>query len=313
MRLPQEQLKSCLFLCGPTAAGKTATALLLARELNAEILSLDSMAVYCGMDIGTAKPSLQDRAQVPHHLIDLVLPDHDFSVADFLNHSARAVEQILAAGRVPLFVGGTGLYLRALLRGMSAGPAADTALRAHWQLQSENLGPNWLHEQLQRRDPISAARLHPNDRRRMIRAIEYFELTGKPISEVQSHFGAEQEHQPRMVAWLNPPRPWLRERIRLRIQQMMQAGWLQETEFLLRSDHPPGKTASQALGYRELIAWLRDGGDLDRTVEQICTATRQFAKRQCTWFRGLAECTSVDVTGEEPPQQLAERLLRLIV
>lgn len=312
MRLTQEQLKSCLFLCGPTAAGKTTAAILLAHELNAEIVSLDSMAVYCGMDIGTAKPSLQERSQVPHHLIDLVPPDSDFSVADFLDHAAQAVEQILAAGRVPLFVGGTGLYLRAVLRGMSEGPAADSELRGWWQQQSELLGPDWLHEQLRERDPVTAARLHPNDRRRMIRAIEYFEITGAPISSVQSHTGVEPENRPRMVAWLNPPRPWLRERIRLRIQRMMQAGWLQETEMLLKSEHPPGKTASQALGYRELIAWLRQGGDLDETVEQICTATRQFAKRQCTWFRGLEECTAVDITGEEDSQQLAELLLRQI-
>jgi len=310
MKLTEKQLRSCMFLCGPTAAGKTSAALMLAKELNAEILSMDSMAIYRGMDIGTAKPSTAEQLQVQHHLIDLVEPDQDFSVADYIAAAVCRVQEVLDRGRVPLFTGGTGLYLRSLLRGLSEGPTADTALRRHWQQQSEEKGREWLHQQLQSRDPVSAAKLHPNDGRRMIRAIEYFELTGTPISNVQTHDSLPSEKRPRMVVWLNPQRVWLRERIRQRIVVMMQAGWLQETERLLRSMHPPGRTAGQALGYRELIAFLQQGGDLPQTVDQICIATRQFAKRQCTWFRGLEECTAVDLEGTETTERIVDRLLR---
>lgn len=308
MKLPSSLLRQCWFLAGPTACGKSATSLILADRLNAEIISLDSMAIYRRMDIGTAKPSLSDRRQVPHHLIDIAEPHEEYSVAEFVRHAARAAEMIVGRGRVPLFVGGTGLYLRSMLRGLSEGPEADWDFRHSMEQLAIQNGPEWLHDKLNACDPVTAARLHLKDMRRIIRALEVFELTGRPISEDQQHAPVSVEDRPRVVVWLEPPRDWLRARIDLRVDQMMTDGWLAETRELMTLQPPPSRTACQALGYRELIDHLNGQLTLEAAVEQIKISTRQFAKRQHTWFRNLEECGSLAITGLEPPGIIADQI-----
>jgi tRNA dimethylallyltransferase len=309
MQFPVSLLKQCWFIAGPTASGKSAAALSLAQQLQAEIVSLDSMAVYRGMTIGTAKPSVADQELVRHHLIDIADAAQDFSVTEFVRLAHDAAIDIAARGLIPLFVGGTGLYLRSILRGMFEGPEADWELRKQWEEKAISHGPDWLHAQLAERDPVTAQRLHPNDMRRIIRAIEVYEVTGTPLSENQHHRPRPQAERPACVVWLHPPRRWLHERINKRIDVMMQEGWLEETRTLLESEPPPGRTARQALGYQELIQYLEGEISLNGAVAQIKISTRQFAKRQHTWFRNLEECIPLEMTGEESAAELAERVL----
>ncbi len=307
--LETEILRASWFLAGPTASGKSDVSLCLAERLNAEIISLDSMAVYRGMDIGTAKPGMAERGRVRHHLIDVAEPHQEFSVAEFVRMAVLAAEAILTRSRIPLFVGGTGLYLRSLLRGICESPASDRELRQSLEQDAREKGNVWLLAQLRTIDPASADRLHINDIRRVIRAIEVYRMAGKPLSEIQQQCVRPPADQPRAVVWLAPPRDWLYRRINLRVEQMMASGLLEETRQLLQRDPPPGRTARQALGYRELIPVLEGRESLAEAVRQIQTATRQFAKRQHTWFRNLSECTALPLTGSESPQQIASRIL----
>jgi tRNA dimethylallyltransferase len=267
------------------------------------------MSLYRGMDIGTAKPSAGDRARVPHHLLDLVDPHEEFSVAEYVSRAEAACTDIVNRGRVPLFVGGTGLYLRSLLRGIFEGPPADWKLRRRLMNEAQGQGAAWLHDQLSRVDPETARRLHPNDERRIIRAIEIHELTGQPASMLRDQTPLPTDQRPRHVYWLSPARKWLHDRINARVDQMIAAGWVEEVRRLLHSPQGIGRTASQALGYKELIAHLKGACSLTEAVEQIKAATRQFAKRQHTWFRQLEECIAIPMTGSESPQDLADRLM----
>ncbi|MDA1231932.1 MAG: tRNA (adenosine(37)-N6)-dimethylallyltransferase MiaA [Planctomycetota bacterium] len=311
MNFPVSLLRKCWFVTGPTASGKSSAAMHLASELNAEIVSLDSMAVYRGMTIGTAKPSAADRQAVPHHLVDIADASQDFSVTEFVRLAHDSAADIVTRGRVPLFVGGTGLYLRSILRGMFEGPEADWALRNQWEQLAFQRGPDWLLAQLAERDPVTAGRLHANDMRRIIRAIEVFELTGTRLSEDQQHRPRPFGERPACVVWLQPPRPWLHHRINSRIDVMIENGWLEETRELLNSDPPPGRTARQALGYQELIRHLDGELTLNEAIGLIKISTRQFAKRQHTWFRNLEECTPVEMTGDESGATLAELIVGL--
>ncbi|MCA9048257.1 MAG: tRNA (adenosine(37)-N6)-dimethylallyltransferase MiaA [Planctomycetaceae bacterium] len=310
MRLDEGHLRQCWFLAGPTAAGKTALSVTLAARLNAEIVSMDSMAIYRNMNIGTAKPSAAEQQNIPHHLIDIVDAHEEFSVAQYVAAAENAVAGILRRGRVPLFVGGTGLYLRSLLRGVFQGPEADWNLRRELQAQAESQGREWLHQQLQQLDPVTARRLHINDMRRIIRAIEVCRLTGKPMSDQHAEHAVPPDRRPRHVYWIEPPRDQLQQRIDQRVDAMMQAGLLQETRRLLEQQPPPGRTARQALGYRELIDHLENGTPLDQAVDRIKLGTRQFAKRQHTWFRNLEECTAIAVDCSTDPEAIVERILQ---
>lgn len=305
--IPKHQLRKCWFLAGPTAVGKTAASLLLAERIGAEILSMDSMAIYRGMDIGTAKPSTEEQSVLPHHLIDLIDPHEEFSVVEYIAKAQEVVEDVLSRGRVPLFVGGTGLYLRSLLRGVFDGPEADPELRRQLEQQRLEHGNSWLKSQLRDVDPVTAERLHENDTRRIIRAIEVHRLTGQAISSFQNHKPLPKSDRP-AVFWINPPRDWLHERVDSRVDAMMQQGLLQETEQLLSATPPPGKTAGQALGYRELIDHLRGKTSLGEAINQIKIGTRQFAKRQHTWFRGLEECQEIEIQGTESAETIVSKM-----
>lgn len=311
MRFAPDLLRHCWFLAGPTACGKSAVALELAdrlrteRGLMIEIVSLDSMTLYRRMNIGTAKPSDEERCQTPHHLFDILEPSQDFSVAEYVVAAERVCREIVAHGGTPLFVGGTGLYLRSLLRGVFEGPPANDELRERLESEAARDGAEALHGRLQQFDPHTAERLHPNDLRRVVRALEVLELTGQPLSAQHREEPLPFNQRPTHVMWLSPPRDWLYSRINQRVETMLAAGWLDEVRSLLAEPQPLSHTASQALGYKELIEHLRGEQTLAETVKLIQTRTRQFAKRQHTWFRNLEECRPLSITGAESPSEIA--------
>jgi tRNA dimethylallyltransferase len=301
-----------LILTGPTACGKTALALDLATRIGGEIVALDSMTVYRGMDIGTAKPSSAERAHVPHHLIDVLDPWESLTVAWWLAQAESACEDITARGKRPIFVGGTPFYLKALLHGLFDGPPADAELRQRLEADAVRDGNAALHARLAVVDPKSAARLHPNDVRRVVRALEVHTLTGKPISDWQqtwdteSFAGAEAAPPPARIpgAVLTLPREVLYDRINRRVDAMLEAGWPQEVQRLRELPHPLSREARQALGYRELLEYQDRGGDWGETVELIRTHTRQFAKRQLTWFRHLPSLVPVAADASDAGEQV---------
>jgi tRNA dimethylallyltransferase len=311
MRFETQLLRQCWFLAGATATGKTATGIVLAQRINAEIISLDSMSIYRGMDIGTAKPSPEEQRGVPHHLIDILDPHEDFSVADYLAAAEQACRGILDRSRVPLFVGGTGLYLRAILRGVFEGPSADPGIRERLEAFAKEHSPEQLHQRLAQVDALAAKRLHPQDVRRVIRALEIFEITGRPASEQQDEGPLPESERPSRVFWLSPPRSWLHHRINTRVDAMFAAGLVEEVQSLMQQPRGLGRTALQALGYKEVITHLRGESSLPVTIDQVKTRTRQFAKRQETWFKNLVECHPLSITRQESPETVAEEFLRL--
>ena len=300
---------NCWFLTGPTASSKTAVGLELAEAINAEIISLDSMAVYRGMDIGTAKPTLEEQARIPHRLIDIIDPDKDFSLASYVDMAKQVVEEIEGAGKVALFVGGTPLYLKALLRGIFDGPPADWEFRRQIEDEIRQVGTQALHDRLRQVDPLSANKLPPGDVRRIIRALEVYKSTGKPISHWQMQFDEGRTADECHVYVLSWPRETLHQRISDRVDAMFQRGLVDEVQQLLDRYQQLGRTAAQAVGYREIIEHLAGAGTLDETIERVKTRTRRFAKRQRTWFRGLSECQTVDMVDSETSLDVAQRIV----
>lgn len=301
-------LRQCRFLAGPTASGKSAAGLELAGLLGAEIVALDSMSLYRGMDIGTAKPDAAARERMPHHLLDIIDPSQEFSLAEYLERAEAVCRDIVARQRIPLFVGGTGLYLRAVLRGIFQGPPADWEYRKELEAQAALHGPDYLHALLREVDPPSAARLHPHDARRLIRALEVFRVTGIPLSAQQQEEPLPIGERPAHVYWLFPERDLLYARIDRRVEEMFAAGLVAEVRQLLAAERPLSRTARQALGYKEVIEHLAGVKPEAETIALIQQRTRQFAKRQHTWFRNLEECVPVPVTGHETPAEIAKKL-----
>jgi tRNA dimethylallyltransferase len=302
-----DALNRAIYLTGPTASGKTDVSVLLARRLDAEIVALDSMTLYRGMDIGTAKPTEPERGGIPHHLIDVLEPWEAASVAQYRRWAIEAAEQIEARGKRVLFVGGTALYLKALLRGLMAGPGADPEIRRWLEQEAIQHGTPLLHRRLTALDPATAARLHPNDARRIVRALEVIEVTGQPLSRLQ----VEHDHPApldRLVFALERPRAELYERINRRVEVMFAAGLVEEVRALQSAPRPLSSVAVQAVGYREVIEHLAGQRTLAETITLVRTRSRQFAKRQGTWFRGLAEVHPFLVQPEADPETLARRL-----
>jgi tRNA dimethylallyltransferase len=290
-----DPFRNALILTGPTGAGKTGLALALAERLGAEIVSMDSMALYRGMDIGTAKPSAAERRRVPHHLLDVLDPWEAGSVAWWLAEAARSCRAIEARGRSILFVGGTPLYLKALLYGLFEGPSASAGLRGRLLREAEAHGAMSLHTRLARVDPASAERLHPNDLRRVIRALEVYELTGQPISAWQRQWqgsAGDRAAHTAHVFCLSRPRQELYARIDARVVHMMEAGLVDEARRLRALPQPVSRQAAQALGYKEVFDYLDGRMSLEATVVRIQTRSRNFAKRQLTWLRRLPECVA---------------------
>ena len=291
--------RHALILTGPTGCGKSALGVELAERLGAEIISMDSMALYRGMDIGTAKPAAAERRRVPHHLLDALEPWESATVAWWLGEAARCAADIERRGRRVLFVGGTPLYLKALLRGLFDGPPADRQLRERLFQEASAAGGQYLHQRLAAVDPAAAARLHPNDLRRIIRALEVWELTGRPISAWQKQWSeATASSLPSAIVyprclWLNLPREELYARINARVEGMIAAGLVEEVLVLRKLPRPVSREAAQALGYKEIFAYINGRCSLAEAIVQIKTRSRNFAKRQVTWFRHLAECRPI--------------------
>jgi tRNA dimethylallyltransferase len=291
-----DPFQHALVLTGPTGAGKTELALELAETLAAEIVSMDSMALYRGLDIGTAKPTLTERSRVRHHLVDVLDPWQSASVAWWLEQAGHCCRDIEGRGKRALFVGGTPLYLKALLQGLFDGPPADGELRQRLLTEAEQFGKGRLHERLAAVDAASAARLHSNDVRRVVRALEVWLLTGQPLSSWQTQWsrpgGATPLCSPESapVLWLDLPREQLYARINARGEAMFTAGLVEEVKALRALPQPPSREATQALGYKEVLAHLEGRMSLEATVAEVQTRTRHFAKRQITWFRHLPGC-----------------------
>ncbi|MBA4178404.1 MAG: tRNA (adenosine(37)-N6)-dimethylallyltransferase MiaA [Leptothrix sp. (in: Bacteria)] len=283
-----------LCLAGPTASGKTAIALALAERLPLEIVSVDSALVYRGMDIGTAKPSAAERAAVPHHLIDIIEPDAAYSAARFVADARRLMAEIRSRGRLPLLVGGTMLYFKALREGLDDMPAADPALRRQLDAEAAERGWPALHAELAQVDPATAARLAPADAQRVQRALEVFRLSGRPLSEWQRRGRTSADSAALPLLALEPTsRGWLHERIAQRFDAMLAAGLVDEVRQLRRrGDLYPALPAMRCVGYRQAWAAL-DSGRLDGLREAGIAATRQLAKRQLTWLRSTAAKLSV--------------------
>jgi len=282
-------------LTGPTGTGKTEIALALAREYPIEIVSVDSAQVYRGLDIGSAKPSAQARAQVPHHLLDLVEPGASYSAGQFVRDAAQAIDDIEARGNVPLLVGGTMLYLSALMGGIAELPEGDAEIRARLDAQAAQHGWPALHARLAEVDPAAAARIHPNDAQRIQRALEVHAVTGESITNLQAQTRSPLLRDFLTVALVPQDRERLHAALAQRFEQMMAAGLLDEVRGLYaRGDLTDAMPAIRAVGYRQLWAHLAGSYSLDTAVTRAIAATRQLAKRQMTWLRSMANICVVD-------------------
>jgi tRNA dimethylallyltransferase len=275
-------MKSPIFIAGPTAAGKSEIALALAEQLGGEIISADSMQVYRGLDIGTAKPSPAERARVPHHLIDICDLAESFDAAQFIRLAQKAVAEIQSRSRTPVFCGGTGLYFKAFLSGLGEAPSANPELRAELEAASFEA----LLRELRERDPEAYEKIDKQNPRRVIRAVEVIRLTGKKFSEQRAEWKSESENRKaeNFVCLTRQPAD-LHARISRRVDEMFRRGLVDETRGLLQHGLEQNKTAMQAIGYRQVVEHLRGGPALADTIEQVKIRTRQFAKRQLTWFR----------------------------
>lgn len=296
------------FLTGPTAAGKTAVAIELAGLLDAEIISMDSMAIYRHMDIGTAKPHADERSAVPHHLIDIIEPTEEYSLGAFVQAAHAVADDIRRRGKQVLVVGGTPLYLKGLLRGVFVGPPPDPQFRQAIEEEVLSCGLAPLQERLARIDPLSAHRIGSGDLRRMIRALEVARATGKPLSHFQVQFDEPSPGRESRVFALGWERATLHQRVERRIDAMLDAGLVGEVEMLLSRYSQLSRTAAQAVGYKEPMAYLQGELDYAQMRDQILFHTRQFVRRQEIWFRSLPELTRLAIDESRSPRSIAESI-----
>jgi tRNA dimethylallyltransferase len=295
------------FLVGPTASGKSAVALALARRHRIEILSLDSMQVYRGMDTLTAKPSREERERVPHHLLDLVDPHEEFDVARWREEAERAAAEAAERGAIPLFVGGTGLYLRVLTHGLLEGAPPDPELRRALQGRVDEEGSGVLHRELEEVDPVAAQRIHPNDAKRVVRALEVYRMTGCPISTLQQDWANPRTERDRRIVGLRWERDVLHRRVLARINAMIGGGLLEEVRRI-RDGGGFGREAGKAIGVREALAHLAGEKTLEEMRAAMAKATREFVRRQRNWFRAYPDILWVDVAEGNSPEAIAERV-----
>ncbi len=305
-------------LAGATASGKSAVALLLAKQWRGEIISVDSMQVYCGLDIGTAKPTAEERRRVPHHLIDIVGLDEQFDAARFVELASVAEKEIVARGKTPVFCGGTGLYFKAQLHGLGDAPPSDAALRAKLQ----TLPLEQLLAELQVADAATFAAIDRQNPRRIIRAVEVIRLTGKPFSQQRSNWKpSEESSNPETPATSPPAAPRLiclkrtsgdlHRRIEKRVRQMFADGLVEETRTLLGRGLEANPTAMQSIGYRQVVEHLQGARGLEETIELVIIRTRQFAKRQMTWFRRQLPADWIHCEEDESTESIAARVAQI--
>ena len=291
------QSPTALFILGPTASGKTALTLALAQQQPIEIISVDSALVYRGMDIGTAKPSRAEQAICPHHLIDIIEPTEAYSAAQFAADAQRLIHEIHARGRLPVLVGGTMLYVKALLEPLTELPESDAQIRAQIDAQAADLGWPAMHAQLAQIDPITAARIEPNDAQRINRALEIFRISGKPMAQwlAEDTTTHELSFKPILTALIPEPRAILHERINQRFVTMLNEGFLDEMRTLrARGDLHLGLPSMRCVGYRQAWEHLDGAYGYDELIEKGQAATRQLAKRQMTWIRGMSQIQVFD-------------------
>ena len=298
-------MKLPIFIAGPTAVGKSEIALRLAEKISGEIISVDSMQVYRGLDIGTAKPSPAERARVPHHLIDVCDLSEAFDAAQFIRFAQNAVTEIQSRDLTPIFCGGTGLYFKAYLEGLGEAPAADANMRA--ELEATSLES--LLTELRERDPAAYEKIDKQNPRRVVRAVEVIRLTGKKISELRAEWKVDNGKQKaeKLFCFTRPPVD-LHQRINIRVDEMFRRGLVAETEQLLKHGLAENKFAMQAIGYRQVVEHLQGERDLAETIELVKIRTRQFAKRQLTWFRRHGNCEWVELQPKNSADEILAKL-----
>ncbi len=298
--------KRVIFVSGPTAVGKTQAAACLAKKINAEIISCDSMQIYKGFDILSGKPARKELNCTPHHLIDIIPPTKEYNVSRFYKEAKSKVRDILARGKTPLFVGGTGLYMSILIEGIFKQVKVDKNIRLSLWKKAEKYGSDYLHERLKKIDPQAADKIHPNDTKRIVRALEVFEATGKPISLLQQErSGLAKEYNLKIFA-LDINRQKLYDRINQRVDKMFKQGLVGEIRRLLKLKL--SKTASYAIGLRELKDYFQGLCNLGETKEKIKRNTRQYAKRQTTWFKKDKRITWIRVGNHDAPGEIAGKI-----
>ena len=297
-----------VIISGPTGIGKTSLAIAAARQLQAEIVSADSMQIYRQMTIGSAKPTAAELDAVPHHLIDIVDPDESFDAAAYERHARACIDTIMTNGKLPLVVGGTGFYIKALLYGLFAEGKHDRDIRRQLQKEAEN-DRQALYQRLERHDPETAARLHPNDTYRIVRALETFLVTGKPQSEWHKRHGFRKPRYESLKVGLHLDRAKLYERIDRRVDQMIQEGLVDEVRRLLAKGYDPGLKAMQAIGYRHMVNFLQGEWPWDEAIALLKRDTRRYAKRQLTWLRAESD---VCWLAPDDTQRLLDRIRRFL-
>ena len=298
-----------IFLMGPTASGKTSLAMELCKALPCELVSVDSALVYKGMNIGTAKPTAAEQAAVPHRLIDLLDPIDAYSAADFRRDALAAMADITAAGRIPLLVGGTMLYFKALLEGLSPLPSADAAVRAEIEAQAQEQGWEALHRQLAEIDPVAAARIHPNDPQRVSRALEVYRISGSTLTELTQRKGDPLPYKVLQFAIAPRERSQLHKRIGERFRLMLEQGFEQEVRVLYeRGDLHPDLPSIRCVGYRQMWDYLSGVVSYDEMIERGTAATRQLAKRQLTWLRGWPDLQWLDTDNKAVGQDVIAQI-----
>ncbi|KAA8998203.1 tRNA (adenosine(37)-N6)-dimethylallyltransferase MiaA [Affinibrenneria salicis] len=299
-----------IFIMGPTASGKTALAMNLRQHLPVELISVDSALIYRGMDIGTAKPGADELRHAPHRLIDIIDPAEAYSAADFRRDALAEMADITAAGRIPLLVGGTMLYFKALLEGLSPLPPADAEVRRRIETQARERGWEALHRQLCEIDPVAANRIHPNDPQRLSRALEVFFVSGKTLTELTKTSGEALPYQVYQFAIAPVTRELLHQRIELRFHQMLSAGFETEARALFaRSDLHRDLPSVRCVGYRQMWSYLSGEIDYDEMVYRGVCATRQLAKRQMTWLRGWEAVCWLD---SDRPQDAMDKVIQVV-
>ena len=301
----------CVFLAGPTAVGKSEIALRLAEQIGGEIISVDSMQVYRGLDIGTAKPSTAERTRVPHHLVDIRDLNESFDAAQFIRLAQKATAEIQSRNKIPIFCGGTGLYFKAFLSGLGEAPSANPGLRA----ELEALPFEVLLRELREHDPAAYEKIDKQNPRRVIRAVEVVRLTGKKFSEQRAEWKTEvrgQKSEAGSFFAFTRKADDLHARINARVDEMFSHGLVEDTRELLKHDLEQNQTAMQAIGYRQVVEHLRGERDLTEAVELVKTKTRQFAKRQLTWFRRQLAPQWIEIKPGESPEDTMQRICKLI-
>jgi len=301
-----------ILILGETASGKGRLALKLAEHLDAEIISIDSMKVYRRMDIGTAKPSKQAREKIKHHLIDILEPSESFNVGMFYNYAQSAVEEIKSRNKTVIAVGGTALYIKALLFGLFEGPGKNQDIRDRLEKKANVKGLKFLHQQLLKIDPEAALNIHPNDRKRIIRALEVYKITKKPISSLQQQWDKEKPLHNWTIIGIKRDKKDVNSLINIRVKNMLEQNLVDEVKSLLSEEEPLSEQARSAIGYAEIIEYLNKKNTLEKTFEMIKINTRRLAKNQRTWFKTFRTVNWIEAEPGEPQQSISQKTIKLL-